>query len=126
MKDNKAHTVLTYIIAIVWITNGVICKILNLVPRHQDIVSRILGDSYSESLTIAIGVSEIFMAIWVLSRYKTKLNTITQIIIVAVMNSLELFFAQDLLLWGKFNSLFAVIFIFIVYYNEFILNKNTL
>jgi len=31
-----------------------------------------------------------------------------------------------LLLWGKLNSLFAFIFILVVYYNEFYLNKEQL
>jgi len=117
---------LTYCIATVWIANGLFCKVLNFVPRHQLIVARILGDEYSKPLTILIGLSEIIMALWILSAYKTKLNAIVQIAIVVTMNTLEFILVPDLLLWGKLNSLFAFIFILVVYYNEFYLNKKQL
>jgi hypothetical protein len=42
---------LTYVIATVWLVNGLYCKILNGVPRHQEIVCRILGFQYSALLT---------------------------------------------------------------------------
>lgn len=126
MTKTRIYLILTYCIATVWIANGLFCKVLNLVPRHEQIVARILGDDYSRPLTILIGLSEIIMAVWILSGYKTKLNAITQILVVATMNTLEFIFVPDLLLWGKLNSLFAFIFILVVYYNEFYLNKKQL
>ena len=124
MTDNSIHKLLTYCIAAVWIINGLFCKVLNLVPRHQLIVTRILGVEHSRLLTLAIGCSEIFMAIWVLSKIKTRLSSIAQIEIVAIMNTLEFILVPDLLLWGKLNSLFAFLFIVVVYFNEFYLNKK--
>jgi hypothetical protein len=118
------HKVLTYCIATVWIANGLFCKVLNHVPRHEQIVARILGGDHSRLLTTLIGLAEIIMAIWILSAYKSRLNAITQISVVATMNTLEFFLAPDLLLWGKLNSLFAFIFIIAIYYNEFYLNKE--
>ena len=117
---------MTYCIATVWITNGLFCKVLNLVPRHEQIVARILGDDHSRLLTILIGLSEIIMAVWILSGYKTELNAIVQITVVATMNTLEFLLVPDFLLWGKLNSLFAFIFILVVYFNEFYLNKKQL
>lgn len=64
------------------------------------------------------------MAIWILSGYKTKLNAIAQIAVVVTMNTIEFILVPDLLLWGKLNSLFAFIFILVVYFNEFYVNKN--
>lgn len=121
MKTNKqiGYRTTTLFIAAVWIINGLFCKVLNLVPRHQEIVERILSNNHSKTFTILIGVSEIIMAIWILSGYKAKLNAITQIIIVAIMNILELILAPDLLLWGKFNSIFALLFIILVYHTNF-------
>jgi DoxX-like family len=124
MSEKTLNKLLTYLIATVWIANGLFCKVLNLVSRHQEIVSRILGADNSRILTILIGLSEIFMAIWILSKIRTQLNAIAQIAIVATMNTLEFIFVPDLLLWGKLNSLFAFIFILIVYFNEFYLNKK--
>ncbi len=124
MTEKTLHKLLTYLIATVWIANGLFCKVLNLVSRHQEIVSRILGADNSRILTILIGLSEIFMAIWILSKIRTQLNAIAQIAIVATMNTLEFIIVPDLLLWGKLNSLFAFIFILVVYFNEFYLNKK--
>ena len=128
MTKTRIYKILTYFTATVWITNGLFCKVLDLVPRHQEIVERItkLDRPSSAFLTILIGLSEIIMAAWIISSYKTKLNAITQIAVVATMNTIEFILVPDLLLWGKLNSLFALIFILVVYYNEFHLNKKQL
>ncbi len=124
MKDKVIHNLLTYTIAAIWFTNGMFCKVLNLAPRHQQIVAGILGYKYSRTLTILIGLSEIAMSIWVLSNIKTRLNAIFQIIIIATMNTLEFLLVPDLLLWGKYNSVFAILLIIGIYYNEFYLHKK--
>ena len=121
MTKNKFFN---YFIATVWIANGLFCKVLNLVPRHQQIVGQILGDDDSRLLTILIGLSEIGMAVWILSGLLTRLNAVTQILVIASMNTLEYFLVPDLLLWGKLNAFFAFLFILIIYYNEFWLNKK--
>lgn len=124
MTDKAIHKLLTYCIAAIWLANGLFCKVLNLVPRHQQIIATILGEKYSGTFTILIGLSEIAMAIWILSKVKTRLNAIVQIIIIAAMNTLEFFLVPGLLLWGKFNSVFAFLLIIAIYYNEFYLNKK--
>ena len=113
-----------YFIAAVWIANGLFCKVLNLAPRHQQIVGRISGNEYAGILTKFIGVSEILMAVWILSGIKSRLNAIAQIVIVATMNIIEFFIVPDLLLWGKMNSFFALLFIGLVFYHEFLLNEK--
>lgn len=113
-----------YFIALVWFANGLLCKVLGLVPRHEMIVSRILGAEYSHPLTVAIGISEILMGVWVLSRIAPNLNAIAQIAIVLTMNVLEFILVPDLLLWGRFNSIFALLFVLFVYFREFKLNPN--
>ena len=45
--------------------------------------------------------------------------------IVAAMNIIEFFLVPDLLLFGKINSLVALFFIAVIYFNEFLLNKET-
>ena len=124
MQTKLLHKILTYSIAIIWIANGLFCKVLNLVPRHEQIVANILGKDHSRTLTVLIGLSEIAMAIWILSGIKSKLNAIAQIIVVATMNTMEFILVPDLLLWGKFNSVFALLLITVIYYNEFYLNKK--
>ena len=115
--------ILNYLIAAVWIANGLFCKVLNLVPRHREIVARIIGNAHAGVLTRAIGFSEMAMAVWILTGFKTKLNAITQVVVIVTMNSLEFILAPDLLLWGRFNALFAFLFVLVILYNEFYLRN---
>ncbi len=124
MTNNTIHRLLSYFIALVWVINGLLCKVLNLVPRHRQIVASLLGEDYAKPLTLFIGLLEIGMAIWILSRLKTRVSATVQILVVATMNILEYSFVPDLLLWGKANALFALIFILVIYYNEFYLNRR--
>ena len=107
------------LISFVWFSNGLFCKVLNLVPRHQQIVARILGAENAFVFTKIIGVLEIIMGFWVLSNYKSKWNALVQIVVVLTMNILEFILVPDLLLWGRFNIVFALIFVYFVYYNAF-------
>ena len=124
MTLRTKHKILTTLIAIVWLSNGLFCKVLNLVPRHEQIVAKILVPDYSRPLILIIGIAEVVMAIWVLTKYKSRLNAIVQIAIVTMMNIIEFILVPDLLLWGRLNIVFAFIFIGLVYYNEFVLNKK--
>lgn len=124
MSLKVINSLVTYFISAIWLINGLFCKVLNFEPRHQQIVSRILGGEYASELTLLIGLSELVMVVWVLSRFKSRLNAIFQITIVLVMNVIEFFFASDILLWGKFNIVYACLFIALVYYNEFVLIKK--
>lgn len=124
VTNDKTHKILTFIIATVWLANGLICKVLHLVPRHEQIVARILGNDYSRPLTLLIGLSEIVMGIWVLTNFKSKLNAVTQLSVVVTMNIIEFIVVPDLLLWGRLNIVFAFMFVGLVYYNEFVLRKQ--
>ncbi len=124
MSPTFIHKVVTAMIAIVWLVNGLYCKVLNEVPRHQEIVASILGGDYAELLTKAIGVSEMIMALWIFSGIKSRVNAILQISIIATMNILEFILVPELLLWGRFNILFATLLLWIIYYNEFILKRK--
>lgn len=124
MTSKRKYQILTYLIAAVWLTNGLVCKVLNLVPRHQEIVARILGNDHARMLTLFIGLAEIAMAIWIITGIWPGLNAIMQILVVATMNTLEFFLVPDLLLWGKFNAFFAFLFILLIYYKGFALRKQ--
>jgi len=117
--------ILTVSIAFVWLINGLFCKVLNLVPRHQQIVSRILGEEHPVLLTKTIGLLEILMAIWIVSGIKSRLNALTQIFVIAAMNIIEFIMAPELLLFGRVNILIATFFILTITLNEFILKRST-
>ena len=123
-NKNTIHKTLNYLIAAIWIANGLFCKLLNFVPRHQQIVARILGNEHAMIFTKAIGLSEVLMAIWILSSIKSRLCAIVQILVVLTMNTIEFFLAHDLLLFGRINLLIAIIFVAVVYYNEFVVHKK--
>ena len=112
------HKTITYLIALIWFTNGLICKVLGLVPRHQAIVAQILGAEHAYLFTKLIGVSEVLMSFWIVSKWCRKLNAIVQCFIIAVMNTLEFTLVPDLLLWGKWNSFFALLLIGFIVWNE--------
>lgn len=125
MNDKSVYKLLTFCIATIWIVNGLFCKVLNLVPRHQQIVAKILGNEHAQLFTIIIGISEIFMAIWILSNVKSVFNAIAQILIIATMNTVEFVLVPDMLLWGKANAIFALILIGVIFMNEFYLNRKS-
>lgn len=116
--------IINYFIALVWFINGLFCKILNLVPRHQEIVQQILNTTHATVLTKGIGLSEIFMAAWILSGIARKLNAWTQVIIIAAMNTMEFLLVPHLLLWGRLNAFFACLLILLILFNEYYLHKN--
>ena len=124
MQKIRYTGIINYAIAFVWLLNGLFCKFLNFVPRHQQIVGRILGENNAFTFTKTIGFFEVLMCFWIISRIKSKWCAMLQIIIIATMNIIEFFVVPDLLLYGKFNIVVASFFMFIIYLNEFILSKN--
>lgn len=125
MKAKSLQRLLRYGIAAVWFVNGLFCKVLHLVPRHEAIVARILGAQYAAPLTRLIGVAEIGMAVWVLSGRWLRLSVAAQIALVLTMNLLEFLLAADLLLWQQFNLLFAGLFALLLYYYGFIQSTSS-
>lgn len=97
---------------------------LNIVPRHQEIVGAILGSEHARLFTLLIGLSEIAMAVWIVSNKWKRLAAVTQIFVIAVMNALEFFLVPHLLLWGHANAFFAALFIGLIYYNAFHLENE--
>jgi DoxX-like family len=117
------HRTLTGGIALVWLANGLLCKVLHLVPRHEQIVARILGPTYAAPLTVVIGFSEVLMGVWILSGIWRRWNVAAQVLLVAAMNLLEFILAPDLLLWGHANAFFALLFIGVIAFNERLISK---
>ena len=119
MPRRPVYRFLSYSIATVWLINGLFCKLLHLVPRHEAIVAAILGQTYAGQLTASIGLAEIGMAVWIISGIRSRLNAWVQIIIIGSMNLLEFLLVPEMLLWGRWNLLFALLLMCIIGYNEF-------
>jgi uncharacterized membrane protein YphA (DoxX/SURF4 family) len=123
-RSKTLYLLTTILICLVWAANGLLCKLLNLVPRHQEIVGRILGEQHAWLFTKAIGMSELLMVAWILSRIKSRFCAVFQMVIVGVMNIIEFILVPDLLLFGRMNIVFASMFIALIYFNEFVLDKS--
>lgn len=111
-------TIFTVLFALVWLVNGLYCKVLDAVPRHRQIVARILGEPQAAMLTTLIGLAEIGMAVWILSGIRPRWCAWCQIVIVLIMNLIEFMLVPDLLLFGRANLLVASFFVVVVYLAE--------
>jgi hypothetical protein len=87
-------SILTAIIASVWLINGLYAKLLGFVPRHG-------------------------VATWIMVGLYRRQTAAAQIGIILTMNVLETILAPDLLLWGRLNLLFAVLFCGLVYFHGY-------
>lgn len=114
---------INWAIALIWLVNGLICKVLNIVPRHEQIIAEILGNEYSGFLRVLIGLSEMGMFVWILTGLKPKLAMRMQIVIILTMNVLEFIMVPELLMWGRLNICFAVVLCGLIYWNN---TKNKL
>ena len=114
----------TALICLVWFVNGLIFKLLDLVPRHRIIVSEILGAEYASFLTLAIGVGEIMVVAWIVSGIKPRYCALFQMTMVGAMNIIEFITVPHLLLFGKLNIVFATLFILLIYLTEFVIKPK--
>ena len=90
--------ILGVLIGGVWVFHGLWSKVLGQIPRHQLIVGRILGDAWAEHATLAIGLCEIAMGIWVFTGLLRRTCATVQTIALVAMNTLEIAIARDLLI----------------------------
>ncbi len=114
-----SYRIFILLIACVWLTNGVYAKLLGLVPRHELIIKEILEVNNSKYLVIIIGILEVMMTIWIISGKYSKINVLIQAFTILLMNVLEFIYTPELLLWGKWNFIFALLFVFFIIWNEF-------
>lgn len=127
MSNKKSlYLIINFLISLVWFVNGLYCKVFNFVPRHQQIVSTILGNQYAEVSTKLIGFSEIIMGVWIISGFQRKTNVFLQILVIITMNILENILAPNLLLHGKMNLIFAVLFSLFIGCNYFYVKPKDL
>jgi uncharacterized membrane protein YphA (DoxX/SURF4 family) len=70
----------------------------------------VVGEAAAPALTILIGLAELGMVVWILSGLFPRLCALTQAAIVTTMNVIEQLIAGDLLLFGRFNLLWATLF----------------
>jgi len=81
----------------VWLHQGLWAKILDRDPSHREIVGRLPGMNAGRArdVTIAIGVAEVCMSVWIVSGYRARTCAVAQTALMAAFNAGALTFARD-------------------------------
>ncbi len=119
------HPSFRHLFALIWLVNGLWCKVLGMVPRHQEIVAAIISPAIASPLTLAIGFAEIGMAAWIIWGWCYRSCAVLQIAIILLMNVIEFYAVPELLLWGRWNTVFAVLLCAAIYWNAFTPSTST-
>jgi len=95
---NTHFTWIRLAIALVWVVFGLVFKALGAVPRHRQIVARVVGEYRAQAVTSLVAIGEIGLGLWMLYGRYLPFCIGIQTLVVATMNALELRYARDLLL----------------------------
>ena len=100
-NDRRLPGISSVIVASVWLVHGLYNKLLGGSPRQLAIVQSIPGfdGAIGERMLVITGLAEVALAFWVLSGSWPYLCATAQTIALLSMNTLELAYARDLLLW---------------------------
>ncbi len=85
-------------IALVWLSSGLVFKALGAVPRHRQIVVRVVGAKRAGLVLWLVALGEIGLGAWMLVGRFLVVCLALQTACLAAMNTLELRHARDLLL----------------------------
>src|SRR5215470_11535663 len=82
-------------LAMVWIYQGLWCKILGQTPHQRAILEAVphLDPAAAHAALIVLGAAECALAVWVVSGRRARAAAITQTVLVAGMNT-------DVILWA--------------------------
>jgi uncharacterized membrane protein YphA (DoxX/SURF4 family) len=111
------HLALRILIGSVWVFHGLYSKLLDGIPRHRAIVARILGEDLAGPVTMAVGVAEVSLGLWVFSRLFPRTCATVQTLAVVAMNSIEIARANDLLISAPGMVALNCGFLTLVWYN---------
>jgi hypothetical protein len=86
-------------IALVWLYEGLWCKVLGRVPSQLDVVTTVprLGPLVGSSFLKVLGVVEIALAVWVTSGMAAGLCAIVQTAVLVVLNANGLVWARRII-----------------------------
>jgi uncharacterized membrane protein YphA (DoxX/SURF4 family) len=92
------RTLLAVFIGSVWVFHGLFSKLAGGIPRHRQIVGRILGEGIADQATLMIGILEISLGLWIFSGLQRRACAWVQTLALVSMNFLEILLAKDLLI----------------------------
>ena len=86
-------------IAMVWLYEGLWCKVLGHAPRHQAILKNVplLTPAAAHSALIALGLLECGIAVWVISGWRPIQGAVLQTALLVSMNAGGLIFAAGII-----------------------------
>lgn len=86
-------------IALVWLYQGLWCKVLGGVPRHQAVIAAVpfIGSEAGHRTLLALGLLECGIGLWVLSGRWMRQVAIVQTALLAAMNAGGLIWAAHLI-----------------------------
>ncbi|TAG10051.1 MAG: hypothetical protein EAZ42_05155 [Verrucomicrobia bacterium] len=116
LKSKHFHLYLSFIIGSVWIFHGLYSKISDGIPRHRQIVERILGEEMRDVATLSIGILEVMLGLWIFSRIWRKCCALVQTLALVSMNILEIRLAKDLLVSAPGMVVLNLAFLSLVWY----------
>ena len=92
---------ITPALASVWLVHGLYNKLLGGSPRHLAIVQSVPGlhAAAGVRMLVAVGIAEVAIAIWMISRRAPRACAGVQTVLLLSMNVVELTYARPLLLW---------------------------
>ncbi len=86
-------------IALVWFYQGLWCKVLGRVPRHESVIAAVpsIGPGAARSALLALGLLECGIGLWVLSGYAKRQAALVQTVLLVAMNAGGLIWAAHLI-----------------------------
>jgi uncharacterized membrane protein YphA (DoxX/SURF4 family) len=86
-------------IALVWFYQGLWCKVLGGIPRHESVIAAVplIGPAAGHAVLIALGLLECGIAVWVLLGRWMRWAAIVQTVLLIVMNAGGLIWAAHLI-----------------------------
>ena len=111
-----SNKLLTILIGSVWVFHGLYSKVSNGIPRHRQIVGRILGEGIADRATLAVGILEILLGLWIFSGFQRRTCALVQTLALVSMNFLEILLAKDLLISAPGMVALNLGFIVLIWY----------
>lgn len=116
LHSKPFHKLLTILIGSVWVFHGLYSKVSNGIPRHRQIVERILGEGIADRATLAIGILEVLLGLWIFSGFLRRTCALVQTLALVSMNFLEILLARDLLISASGMVVLNLGFIAVIWY----------
>lgn len=111
-----SRKLLTILIGSVWVFHGLYSKVSDGIPRHRQIVGRILGEGIADQATLVIGLLEISLGLWIFSGILRRSCALVQTLALVSMNFLEILLAGDLLISASGMVALNLGFITLIWY----------